>query len=63
MVKDGYATALTIEPNTKYAEKFEFYQKTAKDAGLGLWKYEVFAYESGYMMLALKYAPEFRLHS
>jgi len=43
MVKEGYATALTIEPNTKYAEQFEFYQKTAKDAGIGLWKYEGFA--------------------
>ena len=43
MVKDGYATVLTIEPNTKYAEQFEFYQKTAKDAGRGLWEYEEFA--------------------
>ena len=45
MVKDGYATALTIEPNTKYADQFEFYEKTAKDARRGLWQYEEFVKE------------------
>ena len=43
MVKDGYATIMEIEPNTKYADRFEFYQNYAKNEGIGLWQYEEFA--------------------
>ena len=39
MVKDGYATIMEIEPNTKYADRFEFYQNYAKNEGIGLWQY------------------------
>ena len=42
-VKDGYATIMEIEPNTKYADRFEFYQNYAKNEGIGLWQYEEFA--------------------
>ena len=43
MIKDGYATILTIEPNTKHEEQFSFYEHYAKNEGLGLWQYEEFA--------------------
>ena len=42
MVKDGYATVMEIEPNTKYADRFDFYQKYAKNEEIGLWQYEEF---------------------
>ncbi len=43
MIKDGYATILIIEPNTRYEERFSFYENYARNEGLGLWAYEEFS--------------------
>lgn len=37
LVAEGYALALTIPPNVRYAENFANAQRTARENGLGLW--------------------------
>ncbi len=38
LVKNGYATVMTVPPNVKYAEKFVEAQKYARSHHKGLWK-------------------------
>lgn len=38
LVAGGFATALPIEPNTRYARRFYEQQQHAKEIGAGLWK-------------------------
>ena len=40
MIRDGYASVMTIEPNTKYASDFQTLQNAAKELKVGLWKYD-----------------------
>ena len=37
LVRDGYATVLTIPPNVAHAEEFVRLQRAARQAGRGLW--------------------------
>jgi micrococcal nuclease len=37
LVRDGYATVLTIPPNVAHAEEFVRLQRVAREAGRGLW--------------------------
>lgn len=37
MVNDGYAVLFTIQPNSKYADRFEKAQHRAQQAHLGIW--------------------------
>ena len=37
LVKEGFATALSIRPNTEYADRFERLADKARELGLGLW--------------------------
>lgn len=37
LVRRGYATTLTIPPNVRYAELFRAAQRSAREAGRGLW--------------------------
>ncbi len=37
LVQSGYATALTIPPNTTFADDFIKWASLAKDSGVGLW--------------------------
>jgi micrococcal nuclease len=37
LVRDGYATAFTVPPNVRYAERFRRLQREARAAGRGLW--------------------------
>jgi micrococcal nuclease len=37
LVGDGYANALTIPPNVRYADRFRRLQREAREAGRGLW--------------------------
>ncbi len=37
LVERGYATTLTIAPNTRYAERFADLEREASSAGRGLW--------------------------
>lgn len=37
MVSEGYAHVLSIAPNTTYAPEFRAAERSARDAGLGLW--------------------------
>jgi micrococcal nuclease len=37
LVRDGYATVLTIPPNVAHAEEFVRLQRRAREAGRGLW--------------------------
>jgi len=38
LVRDGYATPLTIPPNVDYANRFKALARSARDAGRGLWR-------------------------
>ena len=38
LVKEGYAKAMTIEPNTTYSMKFELWEQKAKCNHIGMWK-------------------------
>ncbi len=40
ILANGYADALTIKPNTKYAELFNEILELAKEKNAGLWQYE-----------------------
>ena len=42
MLTDGYASVMSIEPNTKYAADFQVIQDKARDNKAGLWQYEDF---------------------
>jgi micrococcal nuclease len=37
MIVDGFATAFTIEPNSKYAQRFENAENNARDREKGIW--------------------------
>src|SRR5688572_17440789 len=37
LAADGYATVLTIQPNSRYADRFMVAVQSARDQGLGLW--------------------------
>lgn len=37
IIRNGYATQLTIPPNDTYADLFQADQRAARDEGLGLW--------------------------
>ena len=37
LVRNGYATALTIAPNVRFADRFAALARQARDAGRGLW--------------------------
>jgi micrococcal nuclease len=37
LVREGYATALTISPNVRYASRFRRIERAARDAERGLW--------------------------
>jgi len=37
LVREGYATVMTVPPNVKYAERFVALQEEAREAGTGLW--------------------------
>ena len=37
LIMNGYATVMTIEPNTKYADMFKKEQENAKDNKIGFW--------------------------
>ena len=37
LVEEGYAEALTVEPNDLYAECFEAAERDAREAGVGIW--------------------------
>jgi micrococcal nuclease len=37
LVREGYAGALTIPPNVRYADRFRRLQREARDARRGLW--------------------------
>jgi micrococcal nuclease len=37
LVRDGFANALTIPPNVRYADRFRRLERAARDAGRGLW--------------------------
>ena len=38
LVREGYATPLTIPPNVDYAERFVALARRARERGLGLWR-------------------------
>ncbi len=38
IVRQGYASVLTVPPNVKHAEKFQQYYRQAREKKLGLWK-------------------------
>jgi micrococcal nuclease len=38
LVRDGYATPLTIPPNVRFAERFRRLAAEARRAGRGLWR-------------------------
>ena len=38
MLKEGYATVLTVPPNVKYAEEFVKLARKARERKRGLWK-------------------------
>jgi micrococcal nuclease len=38
LVRDGYARTLTIPPNVRYADRFAALQRSARQAGRGLWR-------------------------
>ncbi len=38
LVKDGYATTMTIAPNVKYAERFRNAEREAREMNRGLWR-------------------------
>jgi micrococcal nuclease len=40
MIEEGYATIMTIQPNSKYADHFYELQKQAQDAKKGIWSDE-----------------------
>ena len=40
MIRDGYASVMSIEPNTKYASDFQDLQNAAKELKIGLWQYD-----------------------
>ena len=42
MVADGYASVMSIAPNTKYAAELQSLQDEAKEKKVGLWQYEDF---------------------
>lgn len=37
LIAEGYAQAMTVPPNVRFAESFASLQREARDAGLGLW--------------------------
>jgi len=37
LVREGFATVATYPPDTRYADRFEGAQRSAKEAGRGLW--------------------------
>lgn len=37
LIMNGYATTMTVKPNTKYADMFKEEQKKAKENGIGFW--------------------------
>jgi micrococcal nuclease len=38
MLKDGYAVLFTIQPNSKYVERFKKAQSIAREGKLGIWR-------------------------
>ena len=42
MLEDGYASVMSIAPNTKYAAEFQSIQDAARQNKAGLWQYEDF---------------------
>lgn len=38
LVRDGYATQLTVPPNVRFAERFRRLARRAREAGRGLWR-------------------------
>lgn len=40
MLREGYAYLFTIQPNSKYAERFVEAQRAAKQSGSGIWRHD-----------------------